>query len=79
MNIDKAHSWGTIILAMAGLVCVTVLAAMHDITGDFALVAIVGILGAGGVNTALSMMATIHPKVPIAQPKPAEAESQTGA
>lgn len=79
MGIDKAHSWGTIILAMAGLACVTILAAMHDITGDFALVAIVAILGAGGVNTALSMMATIHPKVPVSAPRPVESEPPAGA
>lgn len=58
----KARTWGHIVLAMAGLGCVTALAVLRDISGDVALVAIVSILGAGGVNTALTVLSGGFPR-----------------
>lgn len=52
----KACAVPTVVLAGAGLICVTVLAVLHDIGGQVALVAIVAILGAGGVHTTLSVL-----------------------
>lgn len=57
-------------LVIAGLLCVTVLAALHDIGGDVALVAIVSILGAGGVNTALTVLSGVRTGPEPVQPAP---------
>lgn len=63
----KSATWSQMLLAVCGLVCVTVLAVLHDIGGEIALVAIVSVLGAGGVNTVLTVVSGFHAGAGAAQ------------
>jgi hypothetical protein len=77
MTIDRG-TWIHAGLSAAGLVCVTVLAALRDIGGQTALIAIVSILGVGGVNTVLSGLAGTLTRAGNAGPAPAGTDRTGG-
>lgn len=64
---QRSTTWSHAVLVIAGLLCVTVLAGLNKIGGDVALIAIVSILGAGGVNTALTVLSGVQPRPSAAE------------